>query len=179
MAYRDPYARPNDTYNSIQQIDPNLNIHRPSNTYVPTQPRIDHSPQTRWQPDYSQRGSYQVEPAKKGEIKNRIKEIIELCRGENSAVNAEMGGIIREEREVYDLLGRTDHDSFRPPAPIGPSSQLTPHRDDAGSTLQRDIKSILVGNSHIQLPEEAHQLVNEIERKALVEIERLKNELNQ
>lgn len=49
MAYRDPYARPNDTYNSIQQIvDPNLQLYRPSNTYVPTQPRIDHSLQTRW-----------------------------------------------------------------------------------------------------------------------------------
>jgi len=61
MAYRDPYARPNDTYNSIrEQVDPNLNLHRPSNTYVPTQPRIDPSP-SRWQPDYSQRRSnYQV-----------------------------------------------------------------------------------------------------------------------
>jgi hypothetical protein len=148
MAYRDPYSRPNDTYNSIQQID----LHRPSNTYVPTQPRIDHSPQTRWQPDNSQRRStYQVEAGKKSEIKNRIKEIIDLCKGENSAVQAEMAGVIREEREVYDLLGRADHDNFRP-APSAPS-QFTPYREDQGSALQRDIKSIILQNSHIQLPE--------------------------
>jgi exopolyphosphatase/pppGpp-phosphohydrolase len=85
MAYRDPYARPNDTYNSIrEQIDPSsLQLHRPSNTYVATNPRIDASSQQRWQPDASQRRSYQVESTKKSEIKNRIKEIIDLCKGEN------------------------------------------------------------------------------------------------
>lgn len=89
MAYRDPYARPNDTYNSIrEQVDPtSLQLHRPSNTYVPTQPRIDNSPLPRWQTDNSQRRSFQVDASKKSEIKNRIKEIIDLCKGENSAVH--------------------------------------------------------------------------------------------
>lgn len=167
MAYRDAYPRPNDTYNSIrEQVDPNtLQLHRPSNTYVPTQPRIDTSPQPRWQPDTSQRrsGSFQVEPGKKNEIKNRIKEIIDLCKGDNSAVHQEMAGVIKEEREVYDLLGRADHDSFRPSAP----PHYTPARDDPASSLQRDIKSTILQNSHVQLSEEALQLINEIERRAL------------
>lgn len=180
MAYREAYSRPNDTYHSIQQIDPTLNLHRPSNTYVTTQPRIDHSPQQRWQADQSQRrGSYQVEPGKKSEIKNRIKEIIELCKGDNSAVQAEMAGVIKEEQYISDLLGRTENDGFRPPAPTGPSFSFTPHREDHGSSLQRDIKSVILQNSHIQLPEEALQLINEIERRALAEIDKLKGELSQ
>jgi len=81
-----------------------------------------------------------------------------------------MAGIIKEEREVADLLGRTDHEAFRQQAP----AHYTPARDDHGSALQRDIKSIILQNSHTQLPEEALQLVNEIERRALAEIEKLR-----
>lgn len=77
-----------------------------------------------------------------------------MCKGENAAIHQEMAGVIRDEREVYDLLARTEQDSFRPPASSAPiHSQFTPLREEQASTLQRDIKSILVQNSHIQLPE--------------------------
>ena len=125
MAYRDTYYGQN-----YQQDEASLNLYRPSNTYVPTQPRIDHSPQQRWQQDTSQgRGGYQVEGGKKSEIKNRIREIIDLCKGENAAIHQEIAGVIKEERDVYDLLGRTEQDNFRPPASSAPAhSHFTPLR---------------------------------------------------
>jgi hypothetical protein len=127
---------------------------------VPTNRNIDSSPQSKWQPEFSQkRNSYQVEISKKAEIKNRIKEIIDLCKDENSAVHKEMGGVIEAERGVYNLLNQADQENFRPNAP---GNQFTPIKPDdyRSSNLQKDIKSMIMQNSHIQLPEEAHQLIN-------------------
>jgi hypothetical protein len=87
-----------------------------------------------------------------------------------------MAGVIREEQDVLNLLARTDHDNFRP-APT--ASHYTPHREEHPNNLQRDIRSTILQNGHIQLPEEALQLVNEIERRALAEIDKLKAELSQ
>lgn len=54
------YGRANETANSIREpAEPNLSLYRPSNTYVPTQPRIDPTP-SRYHPEQSQRRSYQV-----------------------------------------------------------------------------------------------------------------------
>jgi hypothetical protein len=68
-----------------------------------------------------------------------------------------MAGVIREEQDVLNLLARTDHDNFRP-APT--ASHYTPHREEHPNNLQRDIRSTILQNGHIQLPEEALQLVN-------------------
>lgn len=181
------YNRPNDTYASIrEQMDRetqgiiadrnSIQVYRPSNTYVPTIRNIDNTPQSKWQPEYSQkRGGYPLENAKKNEIKNRIKEIIDLCKDENSAVHREMTGVIEAEKGVLNLLGQAEVEGFRQVAPGG--TQFTPVKIDdyRPNTQQREIRSIITQNSYSHLPEEAQQLINEIERRSLAEIEKLRN----
>ena len=45
-----------------------------------------------------------------------------------------------------------------------------------GRALQQDIRSILTQSGNVQLSEEGLQLINEIERRCLAEIEKMRDE---
>jgi hypothetical protein len=82
------------------------------------------------------------------------------------------------EKGIYNLLQQADMEGlptgYAPPQ--GPPSTYTPIRapEETGKNLQRDIKSIIERNTHVHLSEEALQLINEIERRALAEIEKIR-----
>lgn len=85
-----------------------------------------------------------------------------------------MTGVIEAEKGVLNLLGQAEVEGFRQVAPGG--TQFTPVKTDdyRPNTQQREVRSIITQNGYSQLPEEAQQLINEIERRSIAEIEKLK-----
>jgi hypothetical protein len=97
-----------------------------------------------------------------------------------------MGGVIEAERDVYQLLSQADQEQFAKGGhpQNGPGvSQYTPirgpgteeYRDptQAARNVQQSIRDI-IQNSRIPLSEEVIQLISQIEKAAMSEIDKLR-----
>jgi hypothetical protein len=80
LRQNDPYSVNSPYENVLGQDRSNINPYGSSaNNFPPS--RYMEPTSSNWQPDITQKkGGFQVEPAKKNAIKNRIKEIIDLVQ---------------------------------------------------------------------------------------------------
>ena len=106
---------------------------------------------------------------------------MQMCRDENSAVNRDLNSLIQAEKGVHDLLQQTEPAAPSMSGPPGtpiPSTitPIRPVKEDTSSQLHHDIGSIIRKNSHVPLNEEALRLIDEIERRAMAEVERVRDE---
>jgi hypothetical protein len=132
-----------------------------------------------YQDPNSKRASFTNTNHKKSELKNKIREIIDLCKDENASVTRDLSRAAETEEGIYNLLKGANVAAGENPVTstsnnYAPSANYTPirgsHNEEAANpakNLQQDIRAMLSRNGNVQLSEEALQLIDEIERRCL------------